>query len=519
MRQAWRRSAVVVTVAGLLFMAAGSAGGEEVRTPVRAYREANEARIVGELAELLALPNVATDDANIRRNAARIVQLLEKRGVSARLLESPAGGPPAIYGELRVPHAARTVVLYAHYDGQPVVPADWAGDPWKPVLRRGGIDGASVALPRAGEHVDPELRLYGRSASDDKAPIIGFLAALDALRAAGIEPSVNLKFFFEGEEEQGSQHLGALLEEHAALLTADGWIFCDGPRHSSGSVQVVFGARGVVGLTMTTYGASRPLHSGHYGNWAPNPIARLVALLASMRDGDGNILIDGFYDDVVAPSQAEGDAIAALPNDDETLRRSLAIKQPEGGGERLPERLLLPAVNFTGIRAGTVGAGAVNAIQSEASASMDVRIVPHQTPARIRELIEAHAKKQGFTVIHEEPSAEERLANAKLLRIVWSDGYASVRTPLDAPFSRAVIAAVKEGSGGKPLIVPTFGGSLPLDLFEKNLGAPLAIVPIANFDNNQHAANENLRIGNLWDGIEIYATIMARLGALWTTNP
>ena len=234
-----------------------------------------------------------------------------------------------------------------------------------------------------------------------------------------------------------------------------------------------------------------------------------------MRDADGNIHIDGFFDDVVAPSKAEREAIAALPNDDDSLERSLALGRTEGAGERLPERLLLPAINFTGIRSGTVGASAVNAIQSEASASMDIRLVPRQTPDHIRELIEAHARRRGFTVVHDAPSIEERLAHPKILRMVWGDGYASVRTPLDAPFSRAVIAAVAEGSGAKPLVTPTFGGSLPLYLFEENLGAPLAIVPIANFDNNQHAANENLRIGNLWDGIEIYATIMARLEELW----
>lgn len=454
---------------------------------IRAWRQANEAAIVRELSAFVAIPNIASDDANIRRNAAHLVQLMEQRGLAPRLLESPAGGPPAVFGELRTPGATKTIVFYAHYDGQPVDAKEWFTDPWTPVVRDG--------------------RLYARSVSDDKGPIIALLSALDAMRASNRKPAVNLKFFFEGEEEAGSDHLGPLLEKHKDLLRSDGWIFCDGPVHQSGAMQVVFGVRGAQSVTLTTYGPARQLHSGHYGNWAPNPISTMVTLLASMRDDDGNIRIAGFLDDVRPLTDREREAVANIPAPDADLRRTLNLGRTEGGGALLAERILAPALNFTGIQSGSVGSEAVNAIRTEARATIDIRLVPAQTTTRVRELLEAHVRKQGFHIVHEQPSPDVLRAHAKVVRLDWSDGYTGVRTPLDHPFSRAVLQAVERGRGATPLITPSLGGSLPLYLFEQILGAPLVIVPTVNSDNNQHAANENLRLQNLWDAIEVFAAL------------
>jgi acetylornithine deacetylase/succinyl-diaminopimelate desuccinylase-like protein len=451
--------------------------------------------VVRELSEFLAIPNVASDEPNIRRNADYLVKMMEKRGISAQILESPAGGPPAVFGELRTPGAKRTIVMYAHYDGQPVVRSEWKTDPWTPTL---------VGQRNNGSDYDPETRIYARSASDDKGPIVAMMAALDALRAANRKPAVNLKFFFEGEEEAGSLHLQPLLEKHKALLAADGWVFCDGPRHPSGKMQVVFGVRGTSGVTLTTFGPARQLHSGHYGNWAPNPVAMLTDLLASMRDGDGNVKIAGFYDDVRRPTASERAAAAALPDHESELKRTLLVAKPEGGGERLPSRLLAPSVNFSGISGGTLG---VNAIASEASAYIDFRLVPNQTPERIRTIVEKHIRERGFTIVHERPADEQRRTTAKLVQLDWNEGYAAARTSIDLPFSQSILRTVANATGEKPLVVPTFGGSLPLYIFEQTLGAPFVIVPTVNSDNNQHAANENLRLGNLFDAIEIFAAI------------
>lgn len=492
-----------------------------LRGAVTRYRQAHEPDIVREFMTLLALPNLASDSTNIRRNASAVMALMNKRGLAARLLESPAGGPPAVYGELRTPGATRTVMFYAHYDGQPVDPARWASPPWEPTLRDGMLEkgGVKMEIPATGAQVPPEWRVYARSASDDKAPIVAMLTALDALRAAGISPSVNLKFYFDGEEEAGNAHTRALLQQHAELLAADGWVFADGPVHQSRRQQVVLGVRGVTDVVLTTYGASRALHSGHYGNWAPNPAMVLANFLASIRDADGRILIPGFMKDVRPLTAADRRALRTMPVVDSALRRELDLGGTEANDALLAERIMQPALNLRAMHSGPVGAAA-NAIPTEATASIDFRLVPDQRPARIRELLEAFARKQGFTVIHAAPDSTMRRSHRKLLRLDWgAEGYPGQRTTGDTPIARAVVQAVTEGLGAPVIEVPILGGSLPTFLFSDVLKAPLVVVPIANHDNSQHAANENIRIQNLWDGIAVFAGLQARLGKAWTTYP
>ncbi|MGH7718852.1 MAG: M20/M25/M40 family metallo-hydrolase [Gemmatimonadaceae bacterium] len=489
---------------------------EAIRAAVREYRAEREGAIVRELAELLAIPNVARDSVNIRRNADHLVAMLRRRGIEARRLESP-GSPPAVYGELRAPGASRTVMLYAHYDGQPVTPREWASDPWVPVLRTGvlGDDTRDVPLPAPDDTVPGEWRLYARSASDDKGPIVVMLTALDALRAARVPLSVNVKFFFEGEEEAGSEHLASMLRAHRELLRADVWLFADGPVHQTRRPQVVFGVRGVMGLELTTYGPARALHSGHYGNWAPNPIAVMSSLLAGLRDPDGHILIDGFYDDVLPLTAAERTAIRALPPVEDELREALALGATEAGGALLAERIALPALNIRGIDGGQVGDSAANAVPVTATASIDFRLVPRQTPARVRELVEAHLRRQGFFIAPGSADADTRRRHPRVIALTWDEGYPAVRTSMDLPVSRAVLRVAAAGASDPPLPVPTLGGSLPLYLFQQELNVPLIVVPVVNHDNNQHAANENVRLQNVWDGIELYATLLARLGKVW----
>jgi acetylornithine deacetylase/succinyl-diaminopimelate desuccinylase-like protein len=475
---------------------------QSVTAAVRQYREANAAEILGELRTLLSLPNVARDAANIRRNAEHLVRLLEARGAIASILEAE-GSPPAVYGELTAPEASRTVVFYAHYDGQPVDETRWASEPWAPILRDGMLENGAGELPwdTVAVDIDPEWRIYARSASDDKSPIVAMLRAIDALRAADLPLSINLKFFFEGEEEAGSSHLA--------------WIFGDGPVHQTRQQQVVFGARGVMGLGITVYGPSRVLHSGHYGNWAPNPAVMLVDLIASMRNTDGDILIEGFYDDVRPPSDVERQAIAGTPDVERQLTEELALGRTEGGNRRLLDRIMLPAMNVDGLAAGNVGVRARNAIPAQAQAAIDIRMVPDQRPARVRELVERHVRARGFHVVYEEPDMETRRAHAKLARLAWGGGYPAVRTSMDLEVSRAIMDVVDQATATPLVRVPMLGGSLPLFVFEQTLGVPLVIVPIVNHDNNQHAPNENLRVQNLWDGIEVYAGLMARLGYRW----
>jgi acetylornithine deacetylase/succinyl-diaminopimelate desuccinylase-like protein len=359
-------------------------------------------------------------------------------------------------------------------------------------------------------------RIYARSAGDDKASIIAILAALDALRSAKLQPSVNLKIFFEGEEEAGSPHLDRMLAAHRDALRADAWIFGDGPNHQSGQQQVQLGVRGVMGMELTLYGPNRALHSGHYGNWAPNPGALIANLIASMRDDDGRIRIAHYYDDVKPMTAAERRAIRSVPPVDVDLRRSLALAHTEANDAALAERIMLPALNVRGIQVGGVENLAANAIPTEARASFDFRLVPDQKPERVKQLVNAHITRQGYFVTGDSVTTAMRLAHTRVARVRWSaGGYPATRTAADDPFTQAIVRSVADGLGKTPLLLPTMGGSGPLYLFEQVLGTPIIVLPIANFDDNQHAANENLLIQNLWDGIEVYAGVIGRIGAYW----
>ena len=492
-------------------MAASVPDAATVRTKVRAWREAHEPQILREFAALLALPNVAQNPQDIRRNAEHILGLLRARSLDARLLEVE-GGVPAVYAERIVAPGAPTVLIYAHYDGQPVDPAQWASPPFAPVLRDGPLEagGREVPLPTAPGQSRPEWRLYARSASDDKAPIIGVLSALDALAAAGIPLSVNLKLFLEGEEEAGSRHLPAMLKQHAGALSADLWLLCDGPVHQTRRPQVFFGARGVAGLEITAYGPLRALHSGHYGNWAPNPALTIAHVVASLRADDGRILVDGLLADARPPTESERRAAAAAPAVETEMAKALALAQPLAG--TLAEGILGPAINVRGLRAGGVGAQAANAIPSEAHASLDFRLVPGQTPEGVRARVEAHLRRRGYAIVHEPPTAETRATHPRLLYLDWEGGYPAARTSLDDPAAAALIRVLDDAAGGGLVVLPTLGGSVPMHLFAEAVRAPIVGLPIANHDNNQHAANENLRLQNLWDGIEAYAAVLARLG-------
>lgn len=477
---------------------------------VRVYREANEARVLMELRDLLAIPNVAADSVNIRRNAAALVAMLERRGARARLLET--GGPPLVYGEIG--DAARPAVLfYCHYDGQPTDPARWATrDPWRPALYTAALEAGGVEMARwpvTGEEVSPDWRLYARSASDDKSPIVALLHMLDGWRAAGIAPPNRVKFLFEGDEEAGSSYIADAVRRHRDLLAADLVVMADGPIHPSNRPTAVFGLRGIVAATVTVYGPVRPLHSGHYGNWAPNPAMRLAQLLASMKGPDGEVLVEGWEDDVVPLGPAERAAIASYPHDDREQRLQFQIGATDGTGRTRLELIAHPSLNIRGMRSLFIGREARTLVPDVAVAELDLRLVAGNDPARQVAKLVRHIERQGYRVVREEPDSATRVNTPRLARVESRDGYAAARTPLDHPVARAVVDALSRAGLGDPVVMPTLGGSAPGYVFTEILGAPLVLIPIVNHDNNQHAENENLRLGNLFRGMEILAAVAA----------
>jgi acetylornithine deacetylase/succinyl-diaminopimelate desuccinylase-like protein len=488
----------------------------QVAQQVRDYRMANEDRIIRELREFLAIPNVASDTPNIQKNAAHLVEMLEARGIEAHLLPITGRGP-VVFGKLTSPEAKRTVIFYAHYDGQPVDPAAWTdGKPFEPALRDAAIEAGGKRIPfpensaQQGAVYNDDWRIYARSSSDDKSPIVALLAALDGLREKKIPLSVNLKVILEGEEEAGSTNLQHTLELHKNLLGGDLLITGDGPVHQSRRPLVFFGNRGDIGLDITVYGAVRALHSGHYGNWAPNPAMELSRLLASMKDADGRVLIDGYYDDVAPLGELEKKALAQMPQNDADLERELGIAKPEGGGKKLVELLTQPSLNIRGLRSAYVGDQAQNVVPDRAEASLDARLVMGEDPQKKFEQISAFISKQGYFVIDREPTMEERRAHALIAKVINEGGYRASRTPMDLPVSKALVEVIQGATGGNTVIAPTLGGSVPMYIFE-DLGLPWIGVPIVNYDNHQHSSDENLRLGNLWRGMEIYGAILADL--------
>ena len=483
-----------------------------VASSARAYRQANEHAIIDEFVSLLSIPNTASDAANIQRNAAKLVAMLEQRGIRAQLLPISGRGP-VVFGELTTPGAKHTLIFYAHYDGQPIEPGKWTGtDPFVPALRTDSINagGKLIAFPPAGTPYEDNWRIYARSAGDDKAPIVAVLAAIDALRANKIPLAVNLKLILEGEEEAGSTHLESTLLAHRDLLAGDLLIAADGPVHQSGRPLVCFANRGSVPVAITVYGPLHSLHSGHYGNWVPNPAMRLAQLLAGMKDADGHVLVEGFYDGVVPPGATERRAMEQAPAYDEELLRDFEIAAPDGGGKKLLEMIMQPSLNIDGLESGWTGTQAKTIIPDRAVASLDLRLVKNIQPQQQFDRLVAHIRKQGYFVIDREPTREERLKYPRIATVTREGGYPAWGTSMDLPVSHALVHVASEATGGSLVVLPLMGGSTPMYIFE-NLGLPVISVPIANYDDNQHSPNENLRLGQFWRGIELFAALLADL--------
>jgi acetylornithine deacetylase/succinyl-diaminopimelate desuccinylase-like protein len=494
----------------LLVCAGGLTLSGQLRQPVESFVAANQQAIVSELVELLSIPNVAADRDNIRRNASLLRDLFLKRGFAVETLET--SGNPLVFAELRAPSAQRTILFYAHYDGQPVEPKAWnQPSPFTPVMRSrrmedGGEDIANFLSLKA---FPPEARLYARSASDDKAPIIALLAAIDAMKAANQPLTSHVKVVLDGEEEARSPGLAATIGRYRDKYRADLMLILDGPLHPSGKPTLNFGARGNLVFQLTTFGAKFALHSGHYGNWAPNPALDLVQLLASMKDAAGRVVVQGFYDDVPPLAAADRDILAAVPDRREDLMRFFGIGRTEHVGENLQEALQYPSLNIRGLQSGDVGDQARTIIPDRAVAEIDVRLVKETDPERMLQRVMTHIRGRGFHVLVDaDPDDETRARYDRIVRVSrvsWTKAY---RTEMTLPESRAVIAALERAWGEPPIRARTMGGTVPIDFFIEALGMPAICLPVVNFDNNQHSHNENLRLQNLWDAVTSLTAVL-----------
>jgi acetylornithine deacetylase/succinyl-diaminopimelate desuccinylase-like protein len=495
-------------VAFILLPALAAAQTNPAAQSARKWRQQHERAVVNELVALLAVPNVSSDKPNIQRNAELIARMIEARALTAKLVSVP-GGDPVVVAQIRTPGATRTIGLYAHYDGQPLDPKEWASPPFEPTLRDGPVEdgGKVIPLPAAGAAFNPEWRLYARGAGDDKAPIVAMLDALDAIRSAGIGMKSNITLAFEGEEEMNSPNLEKTFAANKDLFAADLWLLCDGPVFQNRQQSLIFGARGVMTFEVTLYGARTELHSGHYGNWAPNPALELARLLSSMKDPKGRVVIQGFYDQVAPLTAVEQRAIADMPKVDAQLMRDFWLGATDEAPLTLYELITRPSLNIRGMASSRIGTQASNVIPSSAVATLDIRLVKGMDVRRTQQLVRDFIQKQGFHVTDREPTADERRMHAKVARLVFGTGSEARRTSMELPIAQEVIRTVESARG--PIVkMPTSGATVPLEAFERPLGATTIMVPMANHDDNQHTFNENLRIQNLWDGIELMAALL-----------
>jgi acetylornithine deacetylase/succinyl-diaminopimelate desuccinylase-like protein len=471
---------------------------------VREWRAKNERQILAELFQLIALPNLASNRADIRKNAELLTTMFERRGFAVTLFETK--GNPVVYARKSAAAARGTLTFYIHYDGQASDPKEWTrGAPYAPAAYRGDtrVDLQSISGP-----IDPDLRIYGRSTSDDKGPIVAFLAAIDGLTAAKAALPWNINVVLDGEEEGGSPNFTPAMQQHADQVRGDLAIIVDSPRHPSGLPTVFYGSRGGASAVIKVYGATGDLHSGNYGNFVTDPTMALARLLASMKDDKGNVVIKNFYDDVVPLTAAEQRAVAEIPNVDAKLLEEFGLMRQEHPESRIELQHNRPTLSILGIESGNVYTGTRSAIPGSASARIEMRLVNGLSAAKQLDRLEAHVREQGFHVITGEPDAAMRRKYPLIARMTRSSGgYGIAKTSMEDP--RTMMAANAIRALDQRLVqMPTIGGSLPFSTFSDTLAMPTIGLAVVNFDNNQHAANENIRVGHFWEAIDIFAALL-----------
>lgn len=443
---------------------------------VFAYVDAHRDQALEELFTLLRQPSISTQNVGVAEMAQMLAAMMRDSGIQTTIYETD--GFPIVYGEAGPVDAPRILLVYGHYDVQPPEPLElWKTPPFEPTIVNG--------------------RIYCRGTGDNKGQLYAHVKAAQAFLKTRGDLPVKVKFVFEGEEEISSPSLRPFMESHRDLLKADAALTADAPGHESGRQQINCGLKGMCYVEISAKGANKDLHSMR-APMVPNPAWKLVHALASMRDRDGNILIKGFRDSVRQPNAAELEAVRNIPNDAPIQREILEVDEFIGGDEMYYHNFVFGnSCNIAGLTAGYQGDGKKTVLPCRASAKIDFRLVPDQTPEEILEKVKAHLKENGFGD----------------LEVSFHGGLNPSRTPVDHPYVQTVVRAVRNATGKEPIVSPSMGGSGPDYLFTGVLGLPSVWLPLSPHDSNNHAPNESIFLEGFFEAIKISASVMQEMAS------
>ncbi len=464
--------------------------------------DANFKEILLEHKAFVSLPNLPSNPDLMLKNIDWVQKKYDALGYNTSRLTSET--LPILLAEKIIDPNYKTILFYFHIDGQPVDPSKWDQEgPFTPVLKKQNSKGdwETIEWSSIEQNIDDEWRIYGRAAADDKAPIMMFITALELLKKQGREPSFNIKVIFDPEEEYSSTALLSTLTRYKSHYDSDYFIVMDGPAHTSNKPTLTFGCRGIATCSITTYGPKLPQHSGHYGNYAPNPVFKLADLLSSMKDKNGRVLIEDYYKGI-AISEHTNDLLEAVPFNKSEFDQALFVAEADAVGDTYQEALQYPSLNVRQIGTSWSGDGLKTVIPSYAVAHLDVRLVPEISGEEQLNKIKNHLVNQGYHFTDQEPTDAERLEYPNIVKFIASPKVNAFRTDPNATFGKKLRATLTEAYNESPISIRLMGGTVPIVPVIKALDVPTVIIPMVNMDNNQHNPNENIRIGNLRQGIK-----------------
>lgn len=444
---------------------------------VLSFVEKNKEEYLQKLFKILRQKSISSQNDGVRECAVLLKELMEEIGIATQLIETDQF--PIVYGEIITDPSYFTLLFYGHYDVQPVDPIEeWKTPPFEPTIRNG--------------------KIYCRGVGDNKGQFMAHLFAIKAMLDVYGKLPINVKMVFEGEEESSSSSLPAFVRDHKEMLAADLVYTSDGPMHESGAPLVLLGVRGVLCLEMIAKGADRDNHSGNKGNIVPNPAWMLIDLLRTMRDRDGKILVEGFYDNIQNPTEKELELLKRLPFNHQQVGKEIGYEKLNIDGETYYRKLMFePTFNIAGFTSGYGGEGSKTIIPSTAKVKIDFRLVEKQNPDDIFQKVCDHVKKHAPDIIVNHLGSME-----------------PSRTSAENELVRIVEKAVADNYKQAPIVMPSLGGSLPDYVWTKILNVPSVVVPYANFDENNHSPNENLNLENFFNGITCTCHVIDALGNL-----